>query len=277
MNRSLFSISLLLIAFLSACDSVQQSSPDPLEGAPLIEQFSISPQRVIYALLDESAIDGDSVRVSLSINAQVQTYGTEVPLVSYAILSPDTLGQPIRSGSLAYSQNGRFTARVNFAISAFEVQSYPVLIYVTDHHQRLGGEARTSLEYARFFEPQSPPVIDKLIVPETFQRPSPGQPPRRLTIAAEVSDPDGLNDLESVEFWNEARPSERFIMCDDGNQHPCGNSPDSGDELARDGIYSRTIFILAGNALGLNTFVFEAVDRSGLRSAHVKHTLELTQ
>jgi len=276
-KQSFLIIPLLLITLLSACDSVQQSSPDPLDQPPLIEQFSISPQRVVYALLDESAIAGDSVLVSLSISAQVQTSGTEVALISYAILSPDTLGQPIRSGSLAYAQNGQYTARVNFAIHAFEVKSYPVLIYVTDDHNRLGGEARTSLEYARFFEPQSPPVIENLIIPETFQRPSPGQPPRMLLMLAEVSDPDGLNDLETVMFWNENRPSERIIMCDDGNQHPCGNNEQSGDEQAKDGTYARIVFITSGNALVSNTFVFEAVDRSGLRSEPVRHSLEITQ
>jgi len=277
LNHSYLGVSVLVICLIAGCDSVPSPVDETNDRPPLIEQFSISPQTVVFALLDEESITGDSVNISLSINAQVQITGSQVSKIDYAILSPDTLGQPIRTGSLAFAQNGRYIARVNLTLNAFEVKSYPVIIYVIDANNQLGGEARTMLDYARSFEPISPPVIEKLNIPSTIQRPASGQPSRLATFEVEVSDPEGLNDIESVEFWNITTPSSRLLLCDDGNQHRCGNSEESGDAQARDGIYTRTVFILGTNDLGVNTFVFEATDRSGLRSEQVLHTIEIIE
>jgi len=277
LNKSSSFTIFLVIAFIAGCDSIPSPMTEIGDRSPLIEQFSISPRRVVYALLDESSIVGDSVKVSLSISAQVQTFGTEVARVDYAILSPDTLGQPIQIGSLAFAQNGRYRLSVPLTLFAFEVKSYPVLVYVIDTNNQLGGEARTTLDYARSFEPQSPPVIEKLTIPVTIQRPASGQPAKVEKFQVEVSDPDGINEIELVEFWNIATPSRRLLLCDDGNQHPCDNSEESGDSQAGDGIYTRLVFILSSNALGENTFAFEAIDRSGLKSEQVLHTVEIIE
>ncbi len=270
-------IIILVTCFIAGCDSVPSPLNETDDRPPLIEQFSISPRRVVYALLDESSIVGDSVTLSLSINTQVQTSGTDIARIDYAILSPDIRRDPIGVGSLVAAQNGRYRGRVNLTLNAFEVQSYPVIIYVIDTNNQLGGEARTTLDYARSFEPKSPPVINTLTIPMTIQRPSAGQPPKVESFQVEVSDPDGINDVEMVEFWNIDKPTDRVLLCDDGNQHPCGNSDESGDSQAGDGIYTRLIFILSSNALGVNTFVFEAIDRSGLRSEQVRYNVEIIQ
>ena len=268
-------IFILVILYGAACDSVPDSLPVVPEQPPKIEAFAIAPQRIVYALLDESAIEGDSVKVNLNITATVKTFESQIAQVSYAILSPDTTGQPIRIGNLSPSQNSRYTGSVSVTLSALDVQDYPVIVYVVDSNDRLGGEARTVLEYVRSFEAGSPPVIEKLIIPARIQRPAAGEPGRSLVFIAEVFDPDGLTNVELVEFWNNSSPDRRILLCDDGNQRPCGASKESGDQEAGDGLFTRRVFITNSNSLGVNTFTFEAIDRAGLRSQQVSQTVEI--
>lgn len=268
-------IFLLLIAYGTACDSVPDSLPGASERLPQITEFSITPQRVDFSFLDQSAIEGDSVHITIKLMVEVVAPGSPVAQVSYAILSTDTTGTPLRTGSLSSKGDNLHTGSANITLSALDVEDYPVLVYAIDENNRLGGEARTTLEYVRTFEPSFPPVIEELTIPDRIQRPAAGEPPQTLTFIAEVSDPDGLKNVRTVEFWNESDPGTRFPLCDDGNLSPCGLSVESGDAEAGDGLYTRTVFILSSNRLGLNTFIFEAIDRAGLRSQQVSHTLEI--
>ena len=269
-------IFLFLIVAVGACDSVPGPSPVD-QRPPQIEDFSLAPQRIVYALLDEEAIDGDSVTVDLNLAVTVRASDTPVARVTYAILPPDTTEDPIHAGVLPRSVTNTYSGTVNVTLSALEVQSYPVVVYVTDTDNRLGGEARSSVVYVRSFEPGSPPIIENLPIPTTVQRPDAGEPARSLSFVAEVSDADGLSDVEQVEFWNETSPGARFLLCDDGGRRTCGSSTESGDMTAGDGLFTRRVFIASDNALGTNTFVFEAIDRAGLRSQQVRHTVEIIE
>lgn len=271
-----YHIVLFLIVAVGACDSVPGPSPVD-QRPPQIETFSLAPQRIVYALLDEEAIDGDSVTVALNLTVTVQTSDTPVAQVAYAIISPDTTVALIQAGILRRSATNIYSGTVNVTLSALEVQSYPVLVYVTDTDNRLGGEARSSVTYVRSFEPGSPPVIENLPIPATIQRPGAGEPARSLLLVAEVSDVDGLNDIEQVEFWNETLPEIRFLLCDDGGRRTCGSSAESGDVTAGDGLFTRRVYITSDRTLGANTFVFEATDRAGLRSQQVRHTMEVIE
>ena len=275
LTRSHRLIFLLFIVYGAACDSVPDSLLETSERLPQITEFSITPQRVDFAFLDQSTIEGDSVHISLDMMVEVVSLGSPLAQVSYAILSTDTTGVPLRTGSLSSKGDGIHTGRANITLSALDVESYPVLVYAIDANNRLGGEARTALEYVRTFEPSFPPVIEELIIPERIQRPAAGEPAQSLIFIAEVSDPDGLNNVRTVEFWNESDPDTRYPLCDDGNLSPCGSSIESGDVEAGDGLYTRTVFILSSNSLGFNTFIFEAIDRAGLRSQQVSHTVEI--
>ena len=269
-------IFLFLVVTAGACDSVPgPSSVD--QRPPQIEAFSLTPQRIVYALLDEEAIDGDSVTVKLNLAVRVQASDIPVAQVTYAFLSPDTTAAPIHAGVLPRSATNIYAGTVDVTLSALEIQSYPVVVYVTDTNNRLGGEARSSVTYVRSFEPGSPPVIENLPIPTTIQRPASGEPARSLSFVAEVSDADGLSDIEQVEFWNETSPGARFLLCDDGGRRTCGSSAESGDVTAGDGLFTRRVFIASDNALGTNTFVFEAIDRAGLRSQQVRHTVEIIE
>jgi hypothetical protein len=66
-------------------------------------------------------------------------------------------------------------------------------------------------------------------------------------------------------------------LCDDGGQSGCnpGFSAGSGDAVAGDGYFTLTLIVESTNSAGVNTFVFEAVDRDGLRSEPLSRSIVL--
>ena len=238
-----------------------------------MDEFNFFPQRVIYALLPGDQVDGDSIRIPVTIGVTARSQGTPIAEVRYVIQSPSPLADPIQYGVLQSAGNGRFEDQITVALSALEVQTYTVLVYAIDQAARVSGDARGSLHYFRSFEPGSPPVIEGLAVPDTLRRPPAGQPAISLLLIAKVSDPDGPSDIALVEFWNASSPAVRLLMCDDGNTGLCGSSPESGDETAGDSLFTRRVFITSENAAGTNTLSFQASDRAGLQSAVISHDI----
>ncbi len=259
----------ILLGLLAACDSAP--GPEALGvRPPLLQNFTFSPQRVVFALLPPEQIVGDSVRVPLELG--VTALGPESPIeeVTYIVQSPFSLTEPLATGTMQPAGGNQYTASMTLTISALEVQNYTILIYAVDQTRRVSGEVRGQLEYVRSFEPGDPPVIDEIAAPDTVQRPAEGQPGVSLVLTALVSDPDGLGDIEKVEFWNVNTPSIKLLMCDDGSNRPCGSSAQSGDVVAGDGRFTRRVFIESSNAPGVNRLAFQATDRAGLTSEIVQ-------
>ena len=252
----------LVAAVHSACD--QAPGPEVIGArGPILEDFSFAPQRLVYALLPEEQIRGDSLDVPLSIRVTARGAHALVDEVHFVVQSGDYI---IDQGMLRAEANNRYSAITALAISALEVANYTVLVFALDREARLSGEVRGTLEYVRIFEPGSPPTLDEIIVPDTLQRPAEGQPAVSLVLAARASDPDGLSDIEKVEFWNAEAPTQRILLCDDGGLRPCGGSPDSGDTASGDGVFTRRVFVQSSNRPGVNMLVFQATDRAGLES-----------
>jgi len=115
-----------------------------------------------------------------------------------------------------------------------------------------------------------PPVISNLSAPDTVQI-VPGQVVQVL-ITIEVTDPQGLSDIDFVRFRsflpnsNEAGDSP-IGLADDGNTFS------TGDEVAGDGTYSRIINLPPTALRGDFRFVFEARDKSGLSSNIIEHIM----
>ncbi len=267
--RAFLALSLVL-ASASGCDTAP--GPAPLDQRPPeLDEFSFFPQRVIYALLPAEQVTEDSIRVPVTIGVTARGQSAEVSEVRFVVQPHSILAPPVQSGILTPAGDSRYERQVTLALSALHVQTYTVLVYAVDTDGRVSGDVRGPLHYFRSFEPGSPPAIDSLAVPDTLQRPEPGQPAASLLLIAAVSDPDGLSDVALVEFWNADAPASRLLMCDDGGAALCGSSQDSGDDTAGDGLFTRRVFISSDNLPGSNSLEFQATDRAGLQSAvHVR-------
>ena len=265
---------LLLAAglFFPGCDSTP--GPAPLNvHPPVLEEFSFTPRRVVFALLEPAQIVGDSVQIPLTIQAAVRTGEAPVDKVHFVVQPQESAADPVATGILPPTGGSGYAGTLELTLSALDVTTYTVMVFAVDQAGQVSGEARGTLEFVRVFEPGSPPVVDELIIPDSLQRPAAGSPARSLSFVARVSDPDGLQDVVRVEFWNNTAPGTRIIMCDDGGLRACGSSEESGDAAAQDGLFTRRVFVSSSNALGANTLVFEAIDRAGLRSTTVSHTI----
>jgi len=258
-----------VLVLLAGCDTAPGPEVRGLRP-PSLQNFTFSPQRVVFGLLSPEQIIGDSVRVPLGLS--VTALGPDSPIaeVAYVVQSPSSATRPLATGTMQPAGDGRYTASPTLTLSALEVANYTILVYAVDEMRRVSGEVRGQLEYVRVFDPGEPPVIDEVVAPATVQRPAPGQPAVSLVFIAVVSDPDGPTDVEKVEFWNVDTPNTRFNLCDDGGGQPCGPSNDSGDAVVRDGRYTLRVFLTSDNAPGTNTFAFQATDRSGLVSAVIE-------
>ncbi len=112
-------------------------------------------------------------------------------------------------------------------------------------------------------------VIKNIYMPDSLQRPD------SIAVAlirAEVEDPDGLDDVESVYFYSlkpngeYANGGNGFDMMDDGT---------FGDEIAGDGIYSLGIQINDQAQLGTYIFTFNMRDKAGNSAEEVADSIKV--
>jgi hypothetical protein len=104
-------------------------------------------------------------------------------------------------------------------------------------------------------------IIEKVAEPEVFTKGSTNQ----YILMADVSDPQGLDDIEEVVYKvfkpGSSTPSFAEFMYDDGTR---------GDQKAEDGTYSFGISSPTQDSQeGEYTFTFQATDRSGYESSKI--------
>ncbi len=261
-----------MAVLVASCDTAP--GPEPIGSyGPALEDFDYAPGLVTYADLPPEQVVGFTVELPVTMSVKARAGSSEVREVRFIMQQGP---EAVARGVLTNQGSDLYTAQTTLTISALDASVHTLLVYAVDAASRISGEARGTIQYVRSFEPSEPPVLDELSVPETIQRPAEGEPAATLLLSARVSDPDGLQDISRVEFWNAALPESRFLMCDDGGGGAiCGSSQESGDETAGDGIYSRQVFIRSTNSLGVNTLVFQATDRAFLMSEQIARDVEI--
>ncbi|MEX0599037.1 MAG: hypothetical protein WD021_03040 [Rhodothermales bacterium] len=243
-------------ALVAACDQAPGPQAD-LGRAPVLSQFSFAPHVVAVPAEGES----ESLVVPLSIEVAVTEGDRALETVSFVVQSPVAGASSVARGTLTQVSGNRFVGGAEFSIPVGEVGVYTVLVYAVDAAGTLSNEVRGTL---RVEGVGRPPVVEFVVAPDTVYRPQLGEEPKRIPIVAVVSDPEGLRNINAVQFWNAASPAARFDMFDTG---------ELGDEVAGDGRYTRVVEIASSNQGGTNTFVFQAVDLSGLASNTVEKSI----
>ena len=237
------------ILALSACDQ----APGLLDDAgvpPELSEFSFSPHEFI-------APPGDAdVIVPLSLEVTVRDADNDVEAVSFVVFGDTTIAE----GVLASGSGGQYAGRSDVIVPAGEIGVYTVLVFAEDREGMLSNQVRGMMHVSA---EGAPPVISMVVAPDTLRRPMPGEPSALLELIAVVSDPDGLSNIASVEFWNVARPGTKIGMFDEGAD---------GDAEAADGRYTRIVQINSSNEPGVTTLAFQARDRAGLLSDIVEAT-----
>lgn len=238
---------------LSGCDS-GPGTTSPEAEPPIVSDFSFDPQEIGTGLGAEEV-----VTFPLTMRVAVDPRGTELDEVAFLVRAPSVGAEPVAEGQLDPAEGSFFENTVEVTIPRGEIGLYTVIVYAVGAGGSLSNDVRGNL---RVFGEGEPPVIETVAAPDTLQLPAAGEDPALLPLVATVSDPDGLANVNRVQFWNAAAPATRFDMFDDG---------EDGDQTAGDGQYTRIVEIASSNEPGTTTIRFQATDRAGLASEIVEH------
>lgn len=228
---------------------ITRANSRPILGTPFFRHFTPG--------------GSDSTRLTVSISVSDSNGVADINLVSVrALNSNDSTTQPMFDDGLAI--HGDVFPGDGIYSAIFWTQPVGSLQNVTLEFHALDRNGAESTPVRRTLQ-NSPPTITRLSVPDSIQRPTTGF--RLIHFFAEVFDPDGLGDVDSVYFVNMSSQNPApFLMYDDGSCCPVPpeNLP-SGDSTASDGTYSRTVRVDASTTIGDKEFHFHAVDRAGAR------------
>lgn len=257
---------ILCVAFfaglLTGCD--QAPGPETHAGdPPVLSRFEFEPHSIS---VDGSVGNEEDEAISFPVHVTVTATDPDDDLdrVAFVIQSPFAGRAPLVEGTLESEGGSSFAREINVTIPAGETGVYSVLVYAVDEAGSLSDDVRGMLTVGGTGEP---PVLLEVSAPDTVSRPLPGEPATLLLMTATVTDPDGLANINEVEFWNVTNPNLRFPMFDDGR------FDESGDETAGDGIYTAVVRIESTNQPTTNTLAFQASDRSGLLSNVIEKTV----
>ena len=237
--------------FWAGCDS-EPGPEDPLGRPPVVSDLAFTPEALDIKSLDAGAVVDGDVDVQVDVSVQAVDDGA-LDRVVFIIRPPDQDLAPVAFHFLESGPDNTYSGSFTVTFDTGIIGRYVVEAYAVDDDNLLSNTVLGALDIIRDGQP---PIIDEVIAPDSIQRPDEGT--AELQIVAVVSDPDGVSNVSNVLFWNVNSPNNTFSLFDDGIQ--------GGDEIAGDGRFTLTIVISSTNALGTNTFAFQATDRSGLQS-----------
>lgn len=161
-----------------------------------------------------------------------------------------------------------YSAKLDSSFRVNKQGQYDLLFHVEDSY----GEGFTYTPAHRIFVGNAGAKFVSIHVPTIMTKPpNPGDYNREL-MTVEVSDPQGLADIDSVYFYSLkpdstlANMGKPFLLVDDGVPfNPSSRDPETGDLVAGDGIYSYSIIVYNNpqTNLGVYTFYIYIRDKAG--------------
>ncbi len=259
-----FYLAILLFAFISGCEK-------NFDGVVDVNKTSYQ----VTSLNDSATfkyVAGDSsLTIFLNLNSS-----KDISEVFCDIISSDNgkiNSDPVLLLDNGKAANGDATAGDNkftalFPMSRYyPVGTYTINYFVTDNGGVTKQVALHQFTYDNGQTNVAPVISNAFIDPDTLVVTD----TTFIQTSIQVSDSNGLNDIESVYFivYKPDGTTNNFktTMFDDGNVD------DNGDETAGDGIFSRIIKVNQTNAKGTYRFEFTAKDRGGLFSNTINYSV----
>ena len=245
---------------VAACDTAP-GVEDLSDTPPQIHPASsfVAPRALdIVPLTVKDGFVESSLTVSVSFSDADRDVSTLFVVVQSSIAGEDPIGELETN----VSGNGEATFQVPLRIPEGAAGVYQVVAFASDTRGAISNQVFGTFEVLAGNEP---PVIIQIDIPDTITRPAAGQPAISVPMVVQVSDPDGLQNVQKVEV--QVNGAVSLQLCDDGGVGTCNAGFGvSGDVTANDGAFTLTIQLDANNAPGDNFFAFVVEDRAGLRS-----------
>ncbi len=158
-----------------------------------------------------------------------------------------------------------FTARIDTTIAVGKKGDFELIFMAEDQFGEIS-ESKPVIIYIENLVPD----FGTIDVPESITRPTPGSASVRRLIGAQVLDPEGLADIDSVYFLSRkpdftyANNGLPIILQDNGLPfNPDNPAVAVGDIQAGDGIYSFSLIVDASTQVGTYRFSFYIRDKAG--------------
>lgn len=237
-----------MLGTVAACDSAPGAASDPFDQRPpVLTDLQVSPEQVVLEELPPEQIEGETVRVPLTVSAEVSDPDDDLVGLSYVVFPALGGSEALLRGPLEPASDGRYAASGMLVLPASAVGDYVVQVRGVDAAGLVSNEVRSVFAFTSTNEP---PVIEAVEA-----TPDPLTPPATLVLIATVSDPNGLGNIARV--TGRTPSGFDFELFDDGQS--------SGDATAGDGRFTAS-FDVPSATPGVQTFTFQAFDRLGAAS-----------
>lgn len=267
---------ILALAFLASCSEKDETIIDFTGLPPFLSAGSISPGIVNSDTLQTGPSEAVTISLLATANVEDPNGLQDLARVEYSVKKPAGTQASFR-GQLhddginpdLSPSDGSYNGAVTITIDRNEIGNYTVEFFATDRSGLTSNAVQKRLIVVR--QQNSPPVISKLVAPDTVQLPQTGSVV--FLMAVDATDPQGLSDIAEVFFrsLDSSDPNRKFLMKDDGN------TPTSGDEVQGDGTYSIKIELASTNNPGNFRFEFQATDKAGTASNTILHPLTVVR
>ncbi len=277
---------LSVLASLAGCDSSPDGVVDSDASAPAISAVSVSPSTINTdtVFVNGTKTPDDPLALSVGLSAGVSAPGMIVRSLRYSVVRlldgatvesgdiPLTGMEQIKIKGLAPKVFATINRTVVLHVVRSDVGAYAVEISAVGSS---GLESNGFLNTISIVRLNKPPVISDLQALATVSLPQVGA--IAIPISIKVTDENGLSDIQTVQFTSylpsgQQSSSGPIQMFDDGSLVDLGGYS-SGDAIAGDGTYTRTIQLPAGALKGPYTFKYVAIDKSRDSSNVISQTL----
>jgi hypothetical protein len=260
MNKILILIT--IISILWSCEEIPNETVEPKSADYLVTEIN-APDIIVFTESD------NSITTSIVVN-QSET----LEAVWFNISTLNGLESLSSSNFMSSNDNITFSGKAKLDANLLSGK-YEISYYIQDNVSSSDNNVKKvgTKQFQYLSEVQNfPPSINDLKMPSEINKNV------RFSFNIKVSDPNGLNDIQSV-YYEVKDPDGNKISNSQGiSKFPLfddGNTTENSDVTANDGIYSVYLIFPVGSQSGNWVFNFNAVDKSDSISNTIIHTLKV--
>ncbi|MCW8848675.1 MAG: hypothetical protein OQJ81_01750 [Melioribacteraceae bacterium] len=249
-------------AILWGCEEIPNETIEPKSADYLLAEIN-APDIIVFTEID------NSISTSIVIN-QSET----IEAVWFDISTINGLESISSSNFMSSNDNITFTGKAKLDANLLSGK-YEISYYIQDNVSSSDNNVKKvgTKQFQYLSEAQNfPPSVSNLMMPAEINKNV------RFSFNIKVSDPNGLNDIQSV-YYEVKDPDGNKISNSQGiSKFPLfddGNTTENSDVTANDGIYSVYLIFPSTSKSGNWVFNFNAVDKSDSISNTIIHTLKV--
>jgi hypothetical protein len=245
-----------VLLFAASCDSVP-GLPDATPSDHRLSGLVVTPGTVTFDPAD--GVRDTTISISVQIDVVSTTGQTLLPTVYVRDDATRMTADP--------TTDGRAVAIVRIPTTTTSLERFDVHVLVADGGQVASNRVSGTVHVTGFSTGN--PVIASVLSPDTVRIPT---APSSFLLRVSMSHPNGRNQIDLVQA-DIRNPDGSLLSGSPFRLFDDGSIPNSGDQTANDGIYTRAFQITPSNQPAVYTVTYTARDRFGNDAAPVVRQL----